>query len=78
MSVEGVEVSGLGKELTMEPDYHFLGRRVTEPVCFRAVWKGDVFGDEAALFGECWIRYIEVRADVPVPRYSANCPPSVY
>lgn len=62
------------EERTMEPEYHFLSGRITEPVRFRAVWECDVFGGEAALFGECWVRGIEVRAYVPRPTYSANCP----
>lgn len=58
----------------MEPEYHFLGRRVAEPVCFRAIREGDVSGGKAVLFGECWICYIEIRADVPIRMCSANCP----
>lgn len=64
----------MGEEHTMDPEYDFLGRRITEPVRFRAVWKCDIFGGEAALFGECWVCYIKVGADVPVSMYSANCP----
>lgn len=45
---------------TMEPEYHVLGGRITEPVRFRAVWERDIFGGEAALLGKCWICFIEV------------------
>lgn len=58
----------------MEPEYHFLGGRITEPVCFGPVSEGLIFGSEAVLFGKCWVCFIEIDGDVPVPNVSINRP----
>lgn len=52
---------GKGGDRTMEPEYHLLCGRTTQPVRFGAVRKRDILRGEAALFGERWISYIEVR-----------------
>lgn len=62
----------------MEPEYHFLGGWITEPVCFGPVWEGLIFGSEAVLFGKFWICFIEVGANVPVQMVSVNCLSWVY
>ena len=59
--------------LTVEVEYHFLGGRVTEPVRFCAVQKRDIFGVETLLLGECWIKIIKIRSEVPIPMISAVC-----
>lgn len=69
MGEEGVWRGGEGKlELTVVPEEDFLGGGVAEPVGFCAVWERDVSGGEAAVFGVCGIRYIEICAYVPIPK----------
>lgn len=54
---------GMGEERTMESEYQFLSERITEPVSFCAVGERDIFqGGEAALYGECWVRFVNVAA----------------
>lgn len=61
------DVAGVYGEVVaaaMEPEYHFLGGWITEPVCFGPVWEGLIFGSEAVLLGKFWICFIEVGANV--------------